>query len=163
MTSLYELAEEYQFLTHELVDEETGEVNETSLARINEIKDSAENKCINVVRVLKDLEAQQEAVEKERKRLQNRERVVNNQIKRLKEYLMYNMQACEISKVSCSQFVISVRQNPESVDIFDESQIFPKYHRIAVEYDKTKIKDDLRKGVDVPGARLIRSQSLMIR
>ncbi len=58
------------------------------------------------------MEAEQEAVKSERERLQARERAVNNQIKRLKEYLLSNMEGCQIQKISCPQFDISIRNNP---------------------------------------------------
>lgn len=163
MTRLYELSKEYQFLRHELVDEETGEVNETSLMRLTDVKDNAENKCINVVRVLKDMEAEQEAVEKEYKRLYARKKSIDNQMQRLKDYLLTNMEMCEIRKISCPQFSISIRKNPDSVEIYNENEISKLYHRIKVDYDNSKIKEDLKNGIAVPGARLTNTNSVIIR
>jgi hypothetical protein len=163
MTALYELSSEYSFLRRDLIDEETGEVNESILDQLSTISESIEKKGINLVRVMKDMQAEQEAVEKERKRLQDRERIITKQIERLKEYLLSNMERCEIQKISCPQFVISVRKNPESVEILDESQIDSKYHRIKVEINKSDIKNDLKIGAMIPGARLVRTSSLSIK
>ena len=161
--TLYELSKEYLFLKHELVDMETGEVNETSLVKISEIKDTAENKCINIVRYLKELEGQQRAVEHERKKLQVREKQLVNTIERLKDYLLVSMEICEIKSISCPQFVITVKSNPVSVHIYDEDVIDEKYKRISFSIDKESIKRDLKDGKVVAGAKLSQDKSLRIR
>lgn len=161
--NLYELSTQYQFLQKELVNDETGEVNENVFAQLNEISASIEEKGVNIVRFIKNLEADCDAIERERKRLQAREKSLNVQIQRLKDYLLFNMQNCEINKISCPEFSISLRQNPESVDVYDEKQVPSRYHRVTVECNKVKIKEDLKIGIEVPGARLTQTTSVIFR
>lgn len=163
MTSLYEIAKEYLFLKTDLFDEETGEVNETSLVRLSQVNDDAENKCINIVRFMKDMEAEHDAVSFERKRLQAREKSIESQIGRLKAYLINNMEKCEIQKISCPQFVISLRKNPESVEIYDDKAISSRYHKISVDFNKSLMSQDLKAGLEVPGAKLVQRMSVSIR
>lgn len=160
---LYDLAEQYNFLNDNLFDTETGVVNETALETLNEIKDSIENKCIAITKLFKSMEAEREAIEKEKKAMAARESSLKNQISRLKEYLLINMERCEIKKISCPQFSISLQKNPQSVKIDDEKLIPSDYNKVIVEKDISKIKQDLQNGVIIPGARLVQKNSIRIR
>jgi hypothetical protein len=163
MTALYELAQEYRFLRTDLVDTETGEVNENTLTQLSSISESIEKKGISLVCVIKDMEYEFEAIKKERERMQSREKSIINQIDRLKEYLKSNMEACEIYKISCPMFDISIRKNPDSVEILDESNIKSEYKRMKIDINKSLIKEHLKQGIDVQGAILTRTSSLVIR
>jgi hypothetical protein len=160
---LYEIADQYQFLLNDLYDLETGVVNETALARLNELSDSMEDKAINITRLFKELEAAAEAIEKERQAMQKREKALKNQIASLKDYLSSNMERCEIKKIECPQFVISLQKNPVKLDITDESLIPPTYEIMTLSLNEAKIKEDLKNGVVIPGARLVQGSSIRIR
>ena len=159
---LYDIASEYKFLLEELCDQD-GVVNETALSRLNELKDPLETKCINLVRVFKDLDGQREAIEKERKLMAAREKSLKNQVDRLKNYLKENMEKCDINKISCPQFVINLQKNPPAVNMFDFDLIPDEYKKITVELNTQKIKSDLQSGVDIPGANLVQGCSVRIK
>ena len=161
--ALYELASQYQYLANDLYDHETGVVNETALDKLNDINDSIENKAINITKLFKELEANAEAIEKERKAMQARENALRNQSKRLKEYLLTNMERCEINKIECPQFVISVQKNPQSVEVINELYIPEEYNKVKTELDISRIKEDLKNGVVIPGVNLVQRQSIRIR
>lgn len=160
---LYEIADQYKFLLDELYDEETGVVNETTLERLKELKDPLETKCINVVKIFKQIDAEREAIEKERKAMAVREKSLKDQVERLKYYLQSNMERCKINEIKCPQFLIKLQKNPPSVETYDESQIPDEYKKISVSYDIQKIKEDLKKGEDIPGVRLIQNNSVRIK
>lgn len=160
---LYEIADRYQFLLHDLYDYETGVVNETTLARLNELTDTMEDKAINITMLFKELEASAEAIEKERQAMQKREKALKNQIQSLKDYLRTNMERCQINKIECPQFVIGLQKNPCSVEIVNEESIPEEYTKVRVELDIAKIKDELKNGVVIPGARLVQGSSIRIR
>jgi hypothetical protein len=164
MIKLYEVSDQYQFLLNDLYDYETGEVDENILARLNELTDTAENKCINITRLFKSIEATQEAIEKERKSMALRERSLKNQVDRLKDYLLTNMERCEIKKIECPQFSISLQKNPPAVEVVDKDEVPNDYDKQKErELDIAKIKEDLKNGVVIPGVRLIQRNSLRIR
>ena len=160
---LYEIADQYQFLLQDLYDEETGEINEKAMDRLQALNDSIEEKCINITRLFKSIDAGREAIEKERKRMEDRERTLKNQVTRLKDYLLSNMERCEIRKIECPQFIIALQKNPESVEILDETQISEEYLNTKTTVNIKKIKEDLKLGVAIPGVRLVQKQSLRIR
>lgn len=162
--TLYEIADQYQFLLNDLYNEETGEVNEEVLEKLNEITDTAEDKCINVVKVFKEFEKEYKAIEEERKRMAKREQAFKKQIDKLKSYLLLNMERCQIKKIECPQFVISLHKNPPKVETYDESSIPDEYKKMTIEFDKQKMRDDmLYHGVIIPGARLSQDNNIRIK
>lgn len=162
--TLYQISDEYKFLLDDLYNHDTGEIDENVMARLNNLADSAQDKCINITKVFKEFEKEYKAVEEERKRMAKREKAFKNQIDRLKNYLKTNMEACDITKIECPQFVISLQKNPPSVEPYDKSVIPDEYKKITVEYDIQKMKYDMMtNGVVIPGARLVQGNSVRIR
>jgi Siphovirus Gp157 len=161
--TLYEIGEQYKFLLEDLYDHETGEVNEAVYNKLTALTDTAENKCINVTRVYKEFKKEYEAISEERQRMQAREKAFKNKIDNLKSYLLENMEKCQISKIECPQFVIGLQKNPCSVDIYNDDEVPMDYKKAKIENDITKIKDDLKNGVIIPGARLVQTNSVRIR
>lgn len=73
--------------------------------------------------VIRNMEAFSEAIKAEETRLSERRKSHEKRIERIKEWLLVNMQACDISKIECPAFTISLRQNPPKVIIDDEGLI----------------------------------------
>lgn len=160
---LYQIADEYQFLMNDLYDLETGEVDEKSLARLQALTDPLETKCINITKIFKSIDAEREAIEKERKAMAAREKSLKYQVDKLKEYLLINMERCSIKKIECPQFVLGLQLNPPAVEIYDEKLVPVEFDEVTVHKNIAKIKEALKNGVDVPGARLVQRNSLRIR
>lgn len=98
--------------------------------------------------------------------MKKRRQSIDNQVKRLKAYLLANLQTAGISKVESPYFVLSVRNNPESVVVDAESQIPPDYMReipATYEPDKNLIKQAIKDGFEVPGCHLTKTQSVQIK
>src|SRR5579883_2317184 len=129
---LYDIAEQYRNLLANLVDDETGVVDETALAKLDQLKDPLETKCINVCRYFKELEAEKAAIEKERKAMAAREKTLKNEIQSLKFYLQSNMVKCNITEIKSPQFVIKLCKGGERVDYDDENLLPDIYKRISV-------------------------------
>lgn len=161
--SLYHIAAEYQQILLNLVDEETGEINEAAMCRLNDLSVPLQDKCINTVRYMKGLEAEYKAIEAERKAMQSREQAFAKQIKNIKGFLLENMERTEISEISCPQFVIKLQKNPPAVDAYDERVIPDKYKKVHITFDVAQIKEDLKAGIAVPGARLVQGNSVRIK
>jgi len=160
---LYEMADEYKFLLDNLVNEDTGEIDEAAMNRLNQLDRPIQDKCLNTVRAMKGLEAEYKAIEAERKAMQAREKTLKSQVDWIKGYLLANMEKSEIKEISCPQFVIKLRKNPQSVEIYDEDKIPEEYTQTKVEISKEAIKLALAGGIEVPGARLVQKNSLCIK
>lgn len=161
--TLYEISDNYQFLLQGMYNHETGEVDETVLARLNELSDTAENKCINIVKIWEEFKKEIAAIAEAKARMSKREKAFKNQIDRLKDYLQTNMERCEIKKIECPEFVISLQNNPAALQVDDESLVDPEYLVTTVSVNNEKLKTAIKNGLVVPYARLVQGQSVRIR
>jgi len=77
-----------------------------------------------------------------------------------------NMEVAGISKIECPWFVVSIAQNPEAVTVDDEDAIPRDYFKeipASFVLDKVLLKQAIKDGYTVPGARLTRGTSLRIK
>lgn len=102
-----------------------------------------------------------EAIKNEIDRLTAMKKTVDNRIDKFKEYVKENMERLDISKIDTELGTLSVSKNPISVEIYDEALITDEYRkeRVTVAIDKTAIKNDLKAGKKVEGARLIEDKT----
>lgn len=135
----------------------------TSLEKLSQVKDKFENKCVAVGIYIENITAEKKAISDARKRLQKREYAIKKEIEKMKEYLKYNMEKCDITKVSCEYFDVNLYGNSQSVDIYSADMIPDEYKKISVSFDKDRIKKELKKGEFIPGARLVNSKKLRIK
>lgn len=94
-----------------------------------------------------------------------RRQATEKRIAWLKSYLLQSMQACEITEISCPEFAIRIARNPCAVVISDESQLPQDYmvEKISYAPDKQAIREALRQGEEIPGARIEQRSRLVVR
>jgi len=161
---LYKIAHEYeQALTTMQEDESlTPEIIEDSLAVI---KDDFDTKVINISYAIKNLEAEANAIREAERNMSARRRTIEKHYKNIENYLLTNMENCEISEIKCPHFAVKVKKCPPSIKILDETKLKAKYIRTKIEKspDKTKMKMDLQNGILIEGAELIQKNRLEIK
>lgn len=160
MSKLYELTGQFRELSAlaENADEDMAvAVRDTMGAIEAEFKD----KALAVSHIILNFEADVSALDAEIDRLQERKRLVTNRQGQIKDYLRENMQAAEITKISCPLFTITLAKGRETVVVDDESALPDDLVTVKtdVKPDKAAIAAKLKAGHEVPGARLERSQS----
>ena len=166
-TSLFNLTNQYLQLADTLA---AGDFDADTVADTIEasgITDDIAVKAQGLEYVARSAEAHLPAIDAEISRLQalkaHRAKVAAG----LRSYLMDNMIRMQIEKIDCPMFSISIRSNPPSVDIFDPLQLPISYMVSPLpppdRPDKTLIKEALKAGKDVPGARLVQGQRLTIK
>lgn len=160
MSKLYELTGQFRELSAlaENADEDMAvAVRDTMGAIEAEFKD----KALAVSHIILNFEADVSALDAEIDRLQERKRLVTNRQGQIKDYLRENMQAAEITKISCPLFTITLAKGRETVVVDDESALPDDLVTVKtdVKPDKAAIAAKLKAGDEVPGARLERSQS----
>ncbi len=160
---LYEIARQYEEVFAKAYNEDTGEINETAMQELNAIEGDAKEKCVAVVKWMKHLESEYDAINKEKRLMAAREERYKKQVEWYKKtYLLQNMQRCHITEISCPEFMIQLRTNPHSVDIYDESSIPEQYHKVTISYDKAGMLQAMKAGNAIAGARLKQDQSVRI-
>lgn len=91
-----------------------------------------------------------------------------NNIDRIKDRLKLNMKATGLDSVSCSLFKVSYRETKDNAVELDEALFFANnlnedFVSVKVSPNKTAIKNALKNGESVIGAKLVNSQTLTIR
>ncbi|EIA8018982.1 siphovirus Gp157 family protein [Listeria monocytogenes] len=159
MATLYSIQGKYQQLLN-LAEQLDPELLKDTLESID---DELETKAENVAFVIKELEGQSLILEKETKRLAERKNTINNNVKRLKQSLFDAMITANKQKIKTNLFTLDIRKNPPSIIVEDESKLLNYLIEQPKKLDKTKLGDDLKKGIEVPGAKIIQTERLQIR
>lgn len=158
---LYEISNEYERAIDALLDEETGDV-----LKIDELKDIFDNKCINVAKYIKNLEAEQEGIVIAKNSMTMREKKLSAKIDSLSTYLKFNMERTGLlDPIKCPEFIIKLRNNPPSL-VIDDENLIPDLYIITKEvktFDKIAIKKDIQDGFEVEGARIEQKKTLVIK
>ena len=162
MISLYEISDTYkqvQFMLEKDLD------NEELKQALDSIEGDFEEKADNIAKVIRHLTATENALKEEEKRLAERRRTISNNIKSTKEYLKYNMEVLDKKNFDTDLFKFYIKNNRQTVK-YEEGAILPEEYYITEEVktiNKELVESDLKEGVWIEGAKLDRTQSLVIK
>lgn len=156
---LYELNESFQQVQAMIEDGQEG-LQDT----LESIELAIEDKLENIGKVIKNLESDVKSFKEEEKRLADRRRSLENNIKHLKQYAENSMIVTGDKKIKAGLFTFAIHKNPPSVQVYNET-IVPKDYFVTPKpvVDKTKIKEAIKNGETVAGVELKQSESLRIR
>lgn len=158
MTALYALTGAYREL------QERAEEGEDLGALLEQLAGDIEQKAAALVRLVRDLELDADKIAEEQKRLAARKKTVDNNVRRLTEYLRVNMTAANIHRVKAATFSISLSDGAERVEVLDESLVPETYIRTKREVNKAAVLDAYKvTGEIVPGCDIVRGSRLVIR
>jgi hypothetical protein len=123
MASLYDLTEEWQWRAAALDDCETPEEYDAALAQIMEIACDISDRAEGIARVMRNKQAEADALDVEIKRLQMKKKRAENTAERLKGYMLYCMETVGAEKLHTSIGDWRVQLNPPSVTVIDADKI----------------------------------------
>lgn len=129
-------------------------------------------KAGNIAAYIKNLKAEAEALHKEERALRYRRNVKEKALDHMISYLMNEMENTNKRKIDTPQAQISIRNNAESVSVEDEKGFIEwaqandkdellKYS--APEIRKSEVRKYIQSGGEVPCAKLVRTQSLIVK
>lgn len=153
---LYDIAEIYENL--ENIDDDVA-----VSAAMDSVDAALEEKLESTAKVIRNLEAEAEALEAEEKRLKARKMAVRNRIADIKGYVQQNLEAMGKDNVTSGIFKWSIQANAPSVNILDEDLIPDAYWKIERKPMKTEIKKAIEAGELTEGVELVRTKSLRLR
>lgn len=161
--TLYEMTEDYKALLLMAEDPDTDPeiIKDTMEGMEGAIEEKAEGYAI----VMKELETSEMALKNEIDRLNARRLTISNNIRCMKLALQEAMEATGKTKFKTTLFSFGIQKNPPSVVLDVDPGVLPDKYLIpqAPKVDKTKIKDDLKAGIDIGVAHLEQTESLRIR
>lgn len=159
---LYELTESY--LNLQELSENPEVPQELITSALEQVGEELEVKAENIAKLIKTLEVDITGFKEEEKRLSNRRKSLENRVKNLKEYLDGAMKATGKTKFKGKLFSFNIQPNLPGVEVLDEKLIPKKYFvNQAPVLDKKTILKDSKNGEDIPGVKIIQTESLRIR
>lgn len=162
MSSLYNLTNDYLALQEMAQNAETAEDMKALEDTISSIADAIEVKGENYAKLIKCLDADNEGIQKEIKRLQNVKKANENLANRLKANMDESLKAIGSDKLKCGTFTFSYRKS-KSVEILDLEVLPSEYKWIEYKPDKNAIKKAINDGEAVTGAALVENKTLQLR
>jgi len=156
MASLYELTGQMAQLNDML---ESDGMEESVKNTLESIEGEFNIKAENIIKLISNKGSDIYVIDDEIKRLKKRKSVIENFQENLRSYLIENMQLSNIKKISCPLFTVTLVDGAYKVEIEDESKLPDDYVTVEVieKPDKKKILKDLKEGIDVLGAKKVRS------
>ena len=135
------------------------------------IEEEFECKAENIACYIKQLDGELELLKKQKAAFKRRRKAKENQLARMKDYLLVCMQKINRKSVETALAKITVKNNAESAQFADEKDFIKWAKDNAPELlnygeptiYKTLVKNALKSGRELPGASLGRTQSLTIK
>ena len=177
---LYELSDTFRALFDNLeaaqtepdtTPEDIAAYEDAWFAGLADIEEAFEDKAENIAAWCKELSADITEMQEAERTLAARRRTKESLVKRLKTYLLNEMNHIERKTIDRPKARISVRNNAESPQFADEAAFIawakvnaPELLRYAEpEIAKTKVKDYLKAGNEIEGVTLGRTQCVLIK
>ena len=161
MANLYEITREALELASLLeTDELTPELEAALL--INQ--DQLQAKAGNYAKVIANIQSDSDAIDAEIKRLKAMKETKDRAVNRLKEALREAMMVSGIDKIESPLFKLSLRRS-EAVEV-DVVEALPNdfvTRKVVVTADKVSIKEAIKRGENITGARIVENFNLQIK
>lgn len=164
---LYDIDTQLEAALEAAFDPETGEIlDEEAMVRVDELQLARDTKIEGVALWIKNLTAEVEALEREEKAFSARKKAAKNKVERLKGWLSYALHG---EKFKTDKAAISWRRSEaleidEDLDPMRLVEIDPYFIKLPPpEFNKTKIKEALKDGTEIPGVRLVERQNIQIK
>ena len=163
--NLYELNNNFNNLIEVLENTEDENIKELIKKSMDQITLETNEKIENIIKYIKNLEAEAEALEKESKRLNDRKVRTLKKVENLKNYLKDFTNTLDSKKYHTGIFNISIRKNAASLIIDNEFLVPEEYCKTEVirKVDKVAIKEKLKAGEVIEGVKLQQSESKIIK
>lgn len=162
MNTIYELNSAYVELQNMAQEAETQDEVKALEDTIAAITDAIEVKGENYAKLIKSIDAENDGIDKEIKRLQAIKKRNENLVTRLKNNIDESLKVQGLTKIKCGTFTFSYRKS-KAVEVMDLAKIPTEYLKVEYSARKTDIKNAIQNGEVVPGAELVEKSSLQLR
>lgn len=159
--NLYEIAGQYRAVLD--MEPESDEEIVAQMNALDELEGEITEKADNIVRYMRNLGAEADALKTEENRLYQKRRAVENKIERLKAYLAAQIMMAGLHELKAGLFKLRFQPTTPAISIIDESVIPEKFWVVKREISKTDIKEAIKAGEEVPGIEIQRGETLVIR
>jgi len=159
--SLFNITQEFKNLCAQLLDN-SGELTPEIQQALKINQSELQAKSQGYVSIIKHIEMEEAAIDKEIKRLSDLKKNRVNAKERLKESLKSAMIHFDVTEIITETNKINFRHS-ESVEILSEDIIPKEYKKTKLTPEKSKIKKAIKEGRFVPGASLVENKNIQIK
>lgn len=163
MATLWEINSQIEeiLLFDEMVDPETGEVNEDLMAKLDKLEIERDEKLESCGIVMKELSAEITAIKTEMDALKQRMTTKMNRLDRISEYVSKTLGG---KKFETAKVAYSFRKS-QKVEVVNEDIVPDEFcdFETKKKIRKTDIKKALKDGKEVPGCTLVENMNLQLR
>lgn len=145
--------------------EDIEEMQKDLTMQFEELEYNTEFKLENIVKLIRNMEAETTAYETEISRMKKKQATIINHVNYIKEHLVKPMlERRDDNKLKAGVFSVSLRKS-QAVKILDEKLLTGKYLTpvFSTKIDKKLIKADIKEGLEVAGAELVDNKSIQIK
>lgn len=164
--ALFEMTAQYRQLAEQLSNLDLDATTVADTIEASGIVDDIAQKATGIEMVARTMEMHNPAIDAEIERLKALKLHRVKAAQGLRDYLRNNMQAAGILKLESPLFKIRLQNNPPSVDVYEPKLIPIEYMTVPVAPpatpNKTAIAAAIKGGEEVPGAKLVQTQRLVV-
>jgi len=164
--TLYQIKDDYLAFANMLAECSEDEIATIGLSEcLEQIKDSFEDKAINIIKIIRSLEANAKAIKEASKKLAVKAKRIESKVNYISNYLRNNMIECNIKKIESPELTVLLRNNSGSVIIDNENIIPEEYFNIKeiIQVDKMKIKADYSSDNKIAGCHIDFTPTLQVK
>jgi molecular chaperone GrpE (heat shock protein) len=159
---LFNIQRQYQQIL-ECIEASDGEITQEIDAALQLSQQQMQEAGVNFGLCFKSLEYSEDILTQEIERLTSYREKVRKGKELLKNRLSQAMQQFGIERISSPTVNLSFRKS-EAIEITEESAVPAAYlDQPPPKVSKTRIKEAIQQGIDVPGAELVKRQNLIIK
>lgn len=152
-TTLFDIIGEYQQL-YELATSEEEQAEQVFIDTLESIKGELEIKSAGYVAVLNRLEAEMTKADEIAKAYASVAKSRKNAIKRMKDTLLYAMDAMDVSEMAAGDLTIKIKKNGGMQPLVIDGDVPDSLTKVTIEPDNDKIRAYLKEHDDCEFAHL---------
>ena len=160
--NLYEIDSRIMEAFESAVDMETGEiVDGEAYKHFDDLQMQFDKKVEGILLWIKDLNAEAEALKKEKQAFEARQKAAENKVTSLKNYVSGALKG---EKFKTDRVAVSYRKSTSvelTGDIYSVPEDYLRYKEPEIRKDK--IKEAIKAGAGIPGVQLVEKISMQIR
>jgi hypothetical protein len=166
LPALYTLADEYLQDVAKLQDLDLDP--QTVSDTLEGMGGALEAKATNVAMFCRNLESLADQIKQAEAAMATRRKDIEGRADAVRAYLLSNMLRTGITKIESPYFKIAIAKNPPSVVVDDEDTLkfaHPEFVKVVTteSIDKAAVKESLKAGQIVEGARLVQADRVTIK
>jgi hypothetical protein len=151
-----------QTIANLMTPDDDGVIADDAFDQLHLLSLAADEKLESIGCLLKDWQAEADAIKAECIVLTERRRVIEARADRLRKYAAMQMTAMGKRKLETPRCVLALRPS-KAVEVLDEAKIPDAYFAIKRTVQKSEIAKAIKAGAEVPGAVLVERENLTVK